>query len=134
MHVLPEVIPEWELELLRRQWEEAQEKPPPPPQVVHEAIVPLEGERGWKGAELVDNDGENWPLDFAAKLLQMPEKDMRDLVRIVNNLYPGALEPTGTIKMASFRRQGRHPRAYPGSKLLMLVEGLADLSEELAST
>jgi hypothetical protein len=89
---------------------------------------------GWKGIELVDNDGENWPLDFAAGLLQMPEKDLRDLVRIVNNLHPGALEPAGTIKMAAFRRQGRHPRAYPGSKLLMLVEGLADVCEDLAST
>lgn len=88
---------------------------------------------GWKGAELVDNDGENWPLDFAAKLLQMPEKDLRDLVRIVNNLHPGALEPTGTIRMASFRRQGRHPRAYPGSKLVRLVASLTDLCDSLSS-
>lgn len=108
---------------------------PPPPQVQYDAIVGLEeGRGGWKGAELVENDGENWPLDFAAKLLQMPEKDLRDLVRIVNNLHPGALEPTGTIKMASFRRQGRHPRAYPGSKLVKLVESLADICESLSTS
>lgn len=106
---------------------------PPPPQIEWEAIVPLEG-GGWKGAELVENDGENWPLDFAAKLLQMPEKDLRDLIRIVNNLHPGTLEPAGTIKMASFRRQGRHPRAYPGSKLVRLVESLSDVCETLSST
>lgn len=106
---------------------------PPPPQVEYGAIVPLEGRGGWRGADLVDNDGENWPLEFAARMMNMPEKDLRDLIRIVNTMHPGALEPTGTIRMASFRRQGRHPRAYPGSKLIRLAEGLAELCESLSS-
>lgn len=89
---------------------------------------------GWHGAPLVDNDGENWPLEFAARMLHMPEKDLRDLIRIVNNMHEGTLDPTGTIKMASFRRQGRHPRAYPGSKLVRLVESLAEICESLASS
>jgi len=112
------------MELLQQQADEIMSRPvtpPPPPS------------RGWKGRELVESNGDHWPLDFAAKLLQLPERDLRDLVRIVGHMHPGALEPSGTIRMAAFRRQGRHPRAYPGSKLLMLVEGLADLCEELAS-
>ena len=105
-------IPQWELEVMEREFERQQ--------------------KGWQGIELVGNDGENWPLDFAAKLLQLPERDLRDLIRIVNNLRPGTVEPSGTIRMAAFRRQGRNPRAYPGSRLLMLVEGVADLCEELS--
>ena len=49
-------------------------------------------------------------LDFAAKMLEIPLKDLTDLVRIVK------LEPAGVIRMASYhRRQGRQPRAFRGS-------------------
>lgn len=82
----------------------------------------------WEGGEFVDQDGENWPLDFAAKMLSMPEKDLRDLVRIAG------LEPAGVIRMAGFRRQGRAPRAYPAEKLILLAQGVADLRETLTMT
>jgi hypothetical protein len=81
--------------------------------------------RGWKGKMPVALDGNNWPLDFAAKMLGCSEKDLRDLVRITG------LEPIGTMKMASYRRSGRHPRAYDGSKLVLMWQAVNDLAENL---
>lgn len=81
--------------------------------------------RGWKGKLPVALDGNNWPLDFAAKMIGCSEKDLRDLVRIVG------LEPLGTMKMASYRRSGRNPRAYEGSKLVRLWQAIQDLAEDL---
>lgn len=81
--------------------------------------------KGWKGKLPVALDGNNWPLDFAAKMLGCSEKDLRDLVRILR------MEPMGTLRMSAYRRSGRHPRAYDGSKLVRLWQGIQDLAEEL---
>lgn len=82
-------------------------------------------QRGWKGKLPVALDGNNWPLDFAAKMIGCPEKDLRDLIRIIG------LEPAGTLKMASYRRSGRHPRAYDASKLVRIWQAIQDLRETL---
>lgn len=72
-------------------------------------------------------DGDNWTLDIAAKLLSIPERDLRDLVRITG------LAPSGVIRMAPFRRQGRQPRAYPADKLILISETVRGLSDRLAA-
>lgn len=82
-------------------------------------------DKGWQGLPEVSADGQDWPLDFAAKLLGMPERDLRDLVRIMG------LPPTGTIKTAQFRRSGRNPRAYDASKLIKISEAMRKVAEEL---
>jgi len=81
--------------------------------------------RGWKGKLPVALDGNNWPLDFAAKMIGASEKDLRDLVRILE------LEPLGTMKMSPYRRSGRNPRAYNGSKLVEMWDAIQDLREKL---
>lgn len=81
--------------------------------------------RGWASIPFVEIDGEHWPLDFAAKLLDIPLEDLRDLVRITG------LKPSGVIRMADFRRQGRQPRAYPAGKLILITEKIAELKDSL---
>lgn len=83
------------------------------------------GHKGWTGAPPVELDGKNWPLDMAAKVIGVPEKDLRDLVRILG------LPPAGTIKTATFSRSGRNPRAYSGSKLIKICEAMRKLALEL---
>jgi hypothetical protein len=75
----------------------------------------------------VEIDGVNWPLEFAAKMLDIPVRDLTDLVRIVK------LQPAGVIRFAEFRRRGRQPRAYPAEKLIKAAEAVRNLSEELAA-
>jgi hypothetical protein len=70
-------------------------------------------------------DGLSWPLDFAAKTLGIPERDLRDLVRVVG------LAPSGTMKMASFSRSGRNPRVYDSAKLIKLYEWSQEISRAL---
>lgn len=82
---------------------------------------------GWAGLPLVELDGQNWPLEFASKMLDIPVRDLSDLVRIAG------LPPAGTIRMAAFSRQGRQPRAYPAGKLIMIAEAVTDLREKLIS-
>jgi hypothetical protein len=84
--------------------------------------------RGWAGVPFVEFDGVNWPLDFAAKMLDIPLRDLTDLVRITG------LRPAGTIRMASYRRQGRQPRAFEASRLIRIAEAIRKLTEELGST
>lgn len=98
-----------------------------------EGAHPLEDDllsrgRGWAGIPFVEIDGVNWPLEFAAKMLDIPARDLADLVRILG------LQPAGTIRMASYRRQGRQPRAFEAAKLIRITEVIAKLSEELASS
>lgn len=81
--------------------------------------------KGWKGKPAVPLDGNNWPVEFAAKMIGCSEKDLRDLIRIVK------LEPSGTLKVASFSRPGRNPRAYDASSLIKLWNGIQDLAREL---
>jgi hypothetical protein len=71
---------------------------------------------GWAGAPFVDLDGQHWPLSFAAKILDVPLKDLRKLVR------EKGIEPSGVIRMAEFRRQGRAPRAYEAVRLIEITE------------
>jgi hypothetical protein len=83
--------------------------------------------RGWGHAPEVPVDGTNWPLPFAAKTLDIPERDLRDLIRVVG------LPPAGTMKMASYRRSGRNPRVYEASKLIKLVLEVQRLAEGLGT-
>ena len=81
---------------------------------------------GWQSLPFVDIDGQDWPVPFAAELLEIPEEDLRDLIRILR------IEPSGVIRMSDFRRQGRQPRAYPAKKMIRISEAIATLAEELA--
>jgi hypothetical protein len=83
------------------------------------------GRRGWTGKMPVALDGNNWPLDFAAKMIGCSEKDLRDLVRMTG------LKPAGTLRMSEFRRSGRNPRAYDASTLVRLWQGIQDLADNL---
>ena len=71
---------------------------------------------GWSGKPFVDLDGQHWPLSFAAKILEIPLKDLQKLVKDTG------LEPSGVIRMSEFRRQGRQPRAYEAVKLIEITE------------
>lgn len=86
------------------------------------------GKSGWNGMKQVPVDGKNWPLEFAAKTLGISERDLRDLVRIVD------LQPSGTMPMAEFRRSGRNPRVYDAAKLVRLYQVTLELSEALSDT
>ena len=79
------------------------------------------GAKGWSGLPEVPADGQNWPLDFAARLIGIPERDLRDLVRIAG------LAPAGTMKTAAYARSGRNPRVYDGAKLIRLCRAIAEL-------
>jgi hypothetical protein len=81
--------------------------------------------KGWEGVKEVSPDGRNWPLGFAARMLGIPERDLRDLVRIVG------LQPSGTMPMAAFSRSGRNPRVYDGATLVRLHDAVQRLSAEL---
>ena len=81
--------------------------------------------RGWKGKLPVPVDGNNWPLEFAAKILGASEKDLRDLIRILG------IPAVGTMKMSSYRRSGRNPRAYDASLLVRVWQTVQDLRENL---
>jgi hypothetical protein len=85
----------------------------------------MSGKSGWNGMKKVPVDGKNWPLEFAAKTLGCSERDLRDLVRIVD------LQPTGTMPMAEFRRSGRNPRVYDAAKLVRLYSEVQALGLEL---
>lgn len=82
---------------------------------------------GWEGLPFVELDGKSWPLDFAAKMLDIPLRDLQDLVRITG------LRPEGTIRMAAFSRQGRQPRAYDAEKLIKITETIRELRGKLES-
>lgn len=81
--------------------------------------------KGWAGEAPVPVDGLNWPLDFAAAMLNIPERDLRDLVRITG------LKPAGTMRMAAFRRSGRNPRVYDSGKLIKIYDWVKNLSADL---
>jgi hypothetical protein len=73
---------------------------------------------GWKDIGFVDLDGQSWSLAFAAKVLDVPERDLRKRVR------EEGLEPVGVIRMRTFRSQGRQPRAYSAEELIRIAETL----------
>lgn len=74
---------------------------------------------GWQGLPFVPCDGQNWPIPFAAELLDVPERELRK--RIADE----GIEPAGVIRMASFRRSGRQPRAYPAVELIRIAEAIS---------
>jgi hypothetical protein len=81
--------------------------------------------RGWAGIGFVELDGANWTVPFASKMLDFPEKDLRDLIRITG------LPPAGVLNMRDYKSQGRAPRAYPAEKLIMITETAAALREKM---
>ena len=80
---------------------------------------------GWAGLPVVEPDGKAWPLDFAARYLEVSEEYLRAAVKEIG------LEPEGTIRTAAFRRPGRQPRAYRARALVVIAEKIAGLKEEL---
>lgn len=83
--------------------------------------------KGWAGLPAMELDGSDWPLSTAAALLGLPERDLRDLVRIAG------LPPSGTAKMATFARSGRHPRVYPGAGLITICEAIFAVRQQLGT-
>jgi hypothetical protein len=73
---------------------------------------------GWESLPFVSCDGQNWPLGFAAKILEIPERELRKRVK------QEQVEPAGVIRMADFRRSGRQPAAYPASELIRIAENI----------
>lgn len=72
----------------------------------------------WSSLPILPPDGRNWPLSVAAQILDVSEQDLR---RQINK---EKLEPAGVIKLASFRRSGRHPMAYPAEALMAIADAL----------
>lgn len=79
--------------------------------------------KGWTGVPLVELDGTNWTLAFAAKHLEIPEGLLREVVK-----YTG-LSPSGTMNLREYRSQGRAARAYPAKTLIDIAEALMSLKE-----
>lgn len=80
---------------------------------------------GWDSLPLIEPDGQNWPLPFAARFLDVPERRLRQEVR------DRGIEPSGVLKMDDFRRSGRHPRAYPAAELINIAESFRTSPPEL---
>lgn len=76
---------------------------------------------GWTGMSFVPLDGQNWPVSFAAKLLDIPERELRKQIK------DEGIEPAGVIRMSGFRRSGRQPMAYPAAELIRIAEGITAL-------
>jgi hypothetical protein len=72
---------------------------------------------GWRSLPFVTLDGQDWPLEFAARMLDIPLTDLRKRVK------DSDLQPSGVIRMRGYSSQGRQPRAYPAVKLIELCEG-----------
>jgi hypothetical protein len=83
-----------------------------------EGSHPLPSLQGWKGLPFTELDGMSWPLNFAAKILQVSELDLRKEVK------QQGVEPTGVIRMRDYRSQGRQPRAYPATELIRIAEAI----------
>ena len=101
---------------------------PPPFRPDRDLIGYMEkGQRGWKGLPFTELDGKDWPVSFAAGLLELAEQDLRDLIRI------SGLQASGVLRMADFRRSGRQPKAYPATGLIRLAEVARSLREEFSA-
>ena len=72
----------------------------------------------WSSLPILPPDGENWPLSVAAQVLDVSETELRKGIR------REGLEPAGVIKLADFRRSGRHPMAYPAEALMAIADAL----------
>jgi hypothetical protein len=71
---------------------------------------------GWGSLPFVDLDGQDWPLEFAARMLDVPLADLRKRV------LAAGLQPSGVIRMRPYRSQGWQPRAYHATDLIELYE------------
>lgn len=78
----------------------------------------------WTSLPFVEMNGQDWPISFAAQLLDVPEKDLRRGVK------KQGIEPSGIIRVDGFRRSGRHPMAYPSAKLISIAEEIKDRQED----
>jgi hypothetical protein len=78
--------------------------------------VKEDGRKGWEGLPFVPLDGQNWSLEFAAKILGCSKEFLADRVRHLN------IPPAGVIRMSEFSRKGRQPRAYPAVTLIAICE------------
>jgi hypothetical protein len=83
--------------------------------------------KGWAGLAELPLNGDNWTVEVAAKWLGLPVKDLRDLIRVTG------LPPTGTAKMASYRRSGRQPRVYDAHALIQMYEAVYTLRQALGT-
>ena len=81
-------------------------------------------DKGWKGLPFTELDGKDWPVSFAAGILELDEQDLRDLIRIAG------LQASGVLRISDFRRSGRQPKAYPATGLIRLAEVARSLREE----
>ena len=64
---------------------------------------------------------------MAARLLDIPERDLRDLIRITG------LQPDGRLNMRTYSVQGSTSRVYPASKLILIADHIAGLRELLGT-
>jgi hypothetical protein len=81
--------------------------------------------RGWCSIPVVELDGQNWPLEFASRMLHVPLDDLQQQVKVAK------LKPSGVINMRSYKSQGRVPRVYPAEKLIRICETIEALRESL---
>src|SRR5260370_18100814 len=88
-----------------------------------EGAHPLPPLKGWGSIPFAELDGANWTLGFAAKLLDVPEKELRKRVK------EEGLQPAGVINMRPFRSQGRAARAYPAGELIRISEAITEIRE-----
>lgn len=89
-----------------------------------EGAHPLPTQKGWEGLPFTELDGKDWPVSFAAGILELDEQDLRDLIRIAG------LQASGVLRISDFRRSGRQPKAYPATGLIRLAEVARSLREE----
>jgi hypothetical protein len=82
-------------------------------------------DEGRKGYPLTSLDEGAWTLPLAAMILDIPERDLKDLVRITG------LKPCGSARVSPYRRSGRHPRVYSAKALIALYEAQGALREVL---
>lgn len=83
--------------------------------------------KGWKSLPEQELDGNHWTVAVASQVLGIPLDDLKALIRITG------VQPSGTAKMAAYRRSGRQPRVYLATHLIKLNEALVALRRELGT-
>lgn len=81
--------------------------------------------KGWRSLPEQKLDGNHWTVPVASQVLGIPLDDLKALIRIAG------VQPSGTAKMAAYRRSGRQPRVYLATDLITLSEALVALRREL---
>jgi hypothetical protein len=80
---------------------------------------------GWGSVAFVELDGRSWTVEFAATHLGVSGEFLRKALKELE------VEPVGVMRMNTFSRKGRQPRAYDAKKLIMISEAMIDLKERL---